>query len=232
MKRFKASLGDRNKWSDIHKILSPSYGSAGDAASVFDAGAYGVKPRGCESRGKSRDARCGALLEAHPGECAVEMLQRLSTALPSPHPLLAVLPTTSVMMSSQILDVLLSDEGNTVVSKSACVMLLEKGAVVDAFPEQTPYNTSLVVVQGSVVCIAFGFDSICDDVHIQSSAATTCFFSQNECADALRARGIQPAVFVIENGGSVHLRAGTYYSLVSLQNSGMFLFSAPWTALM
>jgi hypothetical protein len=230
MKRFKASLDDRNKWSDIYLMLSNCYCSAGGAVSVFDAGGYGAKPRGGESRGKSRDSRCGASLEAHPGELAVDMLHRLSAALPSSHPLLALIPETSVVISSRILDVLLSDEGNTVVSNSASVMLLEKGAVVDAYPEKTPYNTTLVVVHGSVSCLAFDFDSI-RDVHTHSSAATTCFFSQNECEAALRS-GIQPSIFVVEKGGSVHLRAGTHYSLVSLENSGMFLFPAPGTSLM
>jgi hypothetical protein len=190
-----------------------------------------VKPRGCESRGKSRDARCGASLEAQPGEGAVDMLQRLSAALPSPHPLLAVLPETSRVISSRILDVLFSHEENTVVLNSASVRLLEKGAVVDAYPHKTPYNITLVVLGGSVACLALGFDSIHSDVHIQSSAATTCFFARNKCADALILRGVQPSVLVIEKGGVVHLRAGTYFSLVSLENSGIFLFPIPGTAL-
>jgi hypothetical protein len=227
MKSFKALLCDRKKWSDIYLLLSPGLSFSGDAVSVFDAGFFGVKPRSCESRGQSRDSRYGASLEAQPGEGAVDMLQRLSEALPSPSPLLAVLPKTSVEISSCILDVLLCPRGNTVVPKSASCMLLEKGAVVDAYPEKTPYNMTLVVVHGNVACLAFEFDSICTDARIPSSAATTSFFSPNECTDALLRRGVQPSVFVVGKGGVLHLRAGTHYSLVSLENSGIFLFPIP-----
>jgi hypothetical protein len=227
MKRFKALLDDRNKWSDIYELFSEGYDSAGDAPSVFDAGTYGVMPRGLESRGKFRDSRCGASLEALPGEGTVDMLRRLSTALPSAHPLLVVLPDISAVISSRIIDVLLSPVGNTVVSKSASLTLLEPGAVVDAYPEMTPYNSALVVVHGSVACLAFSFDDIHSNGHIQSSNESTCFFSPNEFADSLRSRGFRPSVSVIEKGGMMHLHAGTYYSLVSLDKSGISLLPIP-----